>query len=81
MWANFKPFFADEHQTWQKTQTSLASGIYTSFNALDQKVDETGGSISFISAATESNRETYSKLETTIASLKSKITSANKNLV
>ena len=31
-WENTKPFFDNEHQTWQETQPSLAGGIYLSLN-------------------------------------------------
>ena len=65
---NFKPFFANKHQTWQETQPSPASGIYPSSNFLDQKTYETVDAITILAAATASDRETYMNLATTVAS-------------
>ena len=67
-WGNFKPFFANKHQTWQETKPSPASGIYPSSNFLDQKTYETVDAITILATATASDRETYTNLATTVAS-------------
>ena len=68
-WENFKSFFSDDHQIWQETQSSSAGGIYLLANSIDHNKEDTVNAITLLAAASESDRETYSNLATTIASL------------
>ena len=59
----------------------MSSRIYPSASALKRKIDETVNTIALFDAATVSDRETYSNLATTVASLTSKLSLKNKNIV
>ena len=71
--ANFKPFFTNEHRTWQETEPLLAGRVYPLAYYINQKADETVNAITLLDATTDSEHDTYSNLYTTIAYLTTKL--------
>ena len=80
-WENFKPFFTDEHQTWQETQPSSADNIYPLANAFDWKTEKTVDTIALLAAATANDPKTYLNPANTVTSLTAKVSLVDKNLV
>ena len=77
----FKPFFTDEHRTWQETQPSSADDIYPLANAFDWKTEKTVDTIALLAAATANDPKTYLNPANTVTSLTAKVSLVDKNLV
>ena len=65
----------------KKLSHSWPAEFIPSENDLDRKSDETTNAIAILDATIASDRETYSNLVTTVASLTTNLFSENKNLV
>ena len=83
-WVDFKPYFVEEHLTWQDTQPTSVGETYPSANALAEaniREADTINTIALLSLATASNRDTYANISGTVTSLVAELVLANKNLV
>ena len=83
-WDNFKLYFAEEHHVWQKKLHTSAEATYPSDSALveaNSREAKNIDAISLIAKTTSRNRDTYTNLYGTVASLIAELVIANKNLV